>query len=340
MNHIKRNGWLIKGGLMLVMGIAIFSFIDYLREMAMHRMPEGLHEFRVADPIPDCSRWKQHMPATRDRATYDLYMQARKLWRSKIEWELTHSEARKILDDVDLASKRGDWGARALMAYFYRTGLGPLSSNKVLDKNADKAVEIARQAAAAGQPWGFYDLGVAHEHGYGGAIYDQDIAWAYYLKAARVGSPDAQMALAEAYQNAGRSDAHDAMWQCAFQQGHGPAAYKLALRAEVRGKYWESLNLYQEGVRFGSRICADNLYLMFNPDVRMAERKEIFEATGITTDQERGRRYLAISEALQVNPDLRLDRLNEFLPLPPAKLPEWRGVSDVITPESDGPPTY
>ncbi|SFV05204.1 SEL1-like repeat protein [Pseudoduganella namucuonensis] len=306
----------------------------------MHRMPEGLHEFRVADPIPDCSRWKQHMPATRDRATYDFYMQARKLWRSKIEWELTHSEARKILSDVDMASKRGDWGARALMAYFYRTGLGPLSSNKVLDKNAEKAVEIARQAAAAGQPWGFYDLGVAHEHGYGGAIYDQDIAWAYYLKAARVGSPDAQMALAEAYQNAGRSDAHDAMWQCAFQQGHGPAAYKLALRAEVRGKYWESLNLYHEGVRFGSRICADNLYLMFNPDVRMAERKEIFEVTGITTDQERGRRYLAISEALQINPDLRLDRLNEFLPLPPAKLPDWRGVSDVVTPEPDGPSTY
>ena len=43
-------------------------------------------------------------------------------------------------------------------------------------------------AVAAGQACGYYDLGVAHEHGYGGAAQDEKIAWGYYLKAAELGS--------------------------------------------------------------------------------------------------------------------------------------------------------
>jgi len=45
--------------------------------------------------------------------------------------------------------------------------------------------------ASTQRPWGYYDLGVAYEHGYGGAVQDDQIAWAYYLKAAELGSPEA-----------------------------------------------------------------------------------------------------------------------------------------------------
>ncbi|SFV09420.1 hypothetical protein SAMN05216552_10303 [Pseudoduganella namucuonensis] len=309
----------------------------------MHAIPQGLTRFNVTDPIPHCGRWKENMPATRDPEVYRLYIQARKLWRSKIEWELSRTEAQQILADVELASKKGDWGARALLAYFYRSGLGPLSSNKVLDQDADKTVAIAREAAAAGQPWGLYDLGVAHEHGYGGAAKDLEIAWAYYLKAARLGSPDAQLALADAYSEAGRSDAEDAMVQCAYQQGHGAAAYRLAIDAKVRKQYREALATYQAGITFGDKDCADALFLLFSRGYwtgASSKEREALSAIGIAADPERKARYDAISNALQINPDLKLGRLDEFLPLPPAKLPEWRGVSDVVTPESDGPPTY
>ncbi|MEF9927867.1 MAG: hypothetical protein RR983_01775 [Massilia sp.] len=91
------------------------------------------------------------MPRTRDPAAYRLYIDARKLWRSKIEWQLPRQEALSILHDVQAAANQGDWGARALMAYFYRTGLGPLDTNNVLDPDADKLVEILRSAAATGQ---------------------------------------------------------------------------------------------------------------------------------------------------------------------------------------------
>ncbi len=310
----------------------------------MHAMPQGLYSFKLmTDPLPVCGRWKQHMPTNRDPEVYRLYIEARKLWRSKIAWQLTRAEAQRILTDVDLASQKGDWGARALMAYFYRHGLGPLPSNHVLDPDADKTVEIARMAVAAGQPWGFYDLGVAHEHGYGGAYYDEEIAWAYYYKAAQLGSPDAQLALADAYSQANRPSSEETMLQCAFQQGHGAAAYKLGLKARINKRYQEAIKIYQEGVKFGSHECADALYLLFldgkwpNPD---EQERQALEALGVMTDPERTNRYLAISTALEINPDLKLSRLDQVLPLPPAKLPKWNGVEDAQEPESTERPTY
>ncbi len=321
-----------------------YFYADHLRYKAMHAMPQGLFSFNLmTDPLPVCGRWKQHMPTTRDPEVYRPYIAARKLWRSKIEWELTRVEALRILTDVNLAAQKGDWGARALMAYFYREGLGPLPSNHVLDPDLVKSVEITRTAVAAGQPWGFYDMGVAHEHGYGGAYYDEDIAWAYYYKAAQFGSPDAQMALANAYGEAGRVDAEETMLQCAFKQGHGAAAYNLGIKAEGNKRYKEAIQIYQEGAKFGNPACADALYLLFISGYwknSSEEKKQAIEALGITADPERANRYLAISDALKINPDLKLSRLDQVVPLPPAKLPKWNSVEDALEPESTERPTY
>ena len=284
------------------------------------------------------------MPSTRDPATYHLYIEARKLWRSKIEWQLTREETTRILTDVRKAADLGDWGARALLAHFYLEGLGPLESNNVLNPDPYKAVEIARMAAKEMQPWGLYDLGVAYEHGYGGAHYDVDLAWAYYLRAAQLGSPEAQMALASAYGEAKRPADEIIMQQCAYRQGHGPAAYALALDAGGDKRYQEGILLYQEGVKFGSLECARDLELMFNEgyfwDSDSDEEKAILRSLGIGVDPEREIRYRAIYEALQINPDLKLSRLDQVLPLPPTQLPAWSGVGDAVTPESKGRPAY
>ena len=222
---------------------AIYFYVDHVRYKAMHAIPPGFSRFDVTGPVPTCDRWRAHMPKVRDPEPYQMYIEARNRWRSKIEWQFTKDELLQILSDVRTASDKGDWGARALLAHFYRHGLGPLPKNKVLEPDADKTVAIARMAVEAGQPWGYYDVGVAHQYGYGGAYYDLDIAWAYYLRAAELGSPDAQMALAEAYVDAGRMDAEDQMLRCAYQQGHGPAASQLARIARFNKKYAESLRL-------------------------------------------------------------------------------------------------
>ncbi|APA71616.1 hypothetical protein YQ44_21840 [Janthinobacterium sp. 1_2014MBL_MicDiv] len=325
------------------MVIGAFSLNNYIKEKNLHTLPYGFHKFSLSDPLPACARWKEHMPATRDPVAYQLYIEARKVWRSKIEWQLTHEEATRILTDVRKAADLGDWGARALMAHFFLEGLGPLASNEVLKPDAYQAVEIARVAAKAMQPWGLYDLGVAHEHGYGGAHYDVDLAWAYYLRAAQLGSPEAQIVLAQAYSEAGRQDDAVIMLQCAYQQGHAAAAYNLGIQAEVKKRYKEALDLYQNGTKFGSRDCAAALELIFtdghgpNAD---DEDKAGFKLLGIKADASRKDRYNAIYDALQINPDLKLSRLDQVLPLPPAELPPWSSIQDAVEPESHDKPAY
>jgi hypothetical protein len=335
--------YLYIAGASVAIATGAYFFHRHLEYVKMHTIPDGLQAFDVNGPIPTCGRWKDTMPKTRDPAAYRLYIDARKLWRSKIEWQLTRQEALSILHDVQTAANQGDWGARALMAYFYRSGLGPLESNHVLDPDIDKSVEIVRAAVAAGQAWGYYDLGVAHEHGYGDATQDHQIAWAYYRKAAELGSPEAQMALASAYLKAERHDAEEAMVMCAYRQGHGPAAYDLGTAAKLQKNFREAIEYYQAGTRFGDKYSATVMMFFFDMEdwsLRDKTDQDALRQLDILPDPERKKRYDQISDALDVNPDLKLTRLDQVLPLPPAELPSWHGVQDAIEPEPDGPPTY
>ena len=335
--------WILIAGASVVFATGGYLLQRHLEYVNMHTIPAGLQAFDVNGPIPTCGRWKDTMPRSRDQAAYRLYIDARKVWRSKIEWQLTRQEALSILRDVQAAANQGDWGARALMAYFYRSGLGPLDTNHVLDPDADKSVEIVRMAVAAGQAWGYYDLGVAHEHGYGGATRDEQIAWAYYLKAAELGSPEAQMTLASAYLKAERRDAEEAMVMCAYRQGHGPAAYDLGMSAKLRKNFRAALEYYQAGTRFGNEPSAAALMLMFDTkkwSLREKQDQVALKELEILPDPERKSRYKQIDQALDINPDLKLARLNQVLPLPPAELPAWNGIQDAIEPEPDGPPSY
>jgi uncharacterized protein len=339
----KLQRWISILGLPLVFMAVALLIQNYSQEIKLHALPYGFKRFSPSDPRPPCGRWKEHMPATRDPTAYHLYMEARKVWRSKIGWQLSRTETTRILVDVSRAAELGDWGARALLAHFYFYGLGSLESNHVLDSNPEKAIEIQRMAAKEMQPWALYDLGVAYEHGYGGLPYDEDIAWAYYLRAAQLGSPEAQMALASAYRKAGRLDDEEQMQKCAYMQGHGPAAYELAMLARVRNRFDDAIHIYQAGVRFGSADSAAALWILFD-DGHWAnandEEKEALKQLGVMVDIERSGRYRLISEALKVNPDLKLGRLDSVLPLPPAQLPAWSGIDDAKDPESSGWPTY
>jgi hypothetical protein len=283
------------------------------------------------------------MPTSRDPVAYGLYIEARHVFRSKAAWQLTPEETTRILTDVRKAADLGDWGARALMAHFYLRGLGVLESNHVLDAAPEKAVEIARAAAKALQPWGLYDLGVAHEHGYGGVPMNNELAWAYYLKAAQLGSPEAQMTLASAYAAQGKMNEEEMMVQCAFRQGHGPAAFALGVDRRVSKNFKESISYFYEGVKFGSKDCASALYQLFDTGywITTAEAgKAALKDLHILSDGERSSRYRVIYNALAINPDLRLKLLHQVLPMPPTELPPWSGVEDAVEPESSDLPTY
>lgn len=70
------------------------------------------------------------------------------------------------------------------------------------------------------------------------------------------------------------------------------------------------------------------------------DAKAVLAALGVHLDLERSQRYESISDALKINPDLKLSRLDLVVPLPPAKLPRWAGVMGAVEPESTAPPTY
>lgn len=330
-------------GVFAALTVASLYLRENFQEKALHALPYGFKKFSLLEPLPDCGRWKEKMPTHRNVAGYHLYIEARKLWRSRRAWEFTLQENARILKDVSTAADMGDWGARALMAHFYLNGLGSLETNNVLESAPEKAIEIERLAVKAGQPWGFYDLGVAYDRGYGGVSPDEELAWAYYLRAAELGSPEAQMALASAYGKAKRLDDQEKMHQCAYRQGHGPAAYALATSAKVDGAHKEALVFHQEGVKFGSEECAVALRLLFKNGYWIAadkEAKAFLEPLGIFPDIGRSTRYQSIYDALVINPDLKLSRIDSVVPLPPAKLPSWNGVTDAVKLESNGPPTY
>lgn len=329
--------------LLVIITAGSLYILENFQEKALHDLPYGFKKFSISNPAPECGRWKEHMPTHREPDAFHLYIEARKLWRSKRAWLFTREENAKILNDVKTAADMGDWGARALMAHFYLNGLGGLDKNKVLGPLPEKAIEIERMAVKAGQPWGFFDLGVAYEHGYGGVPYDETLAWAYYLRAAELGSPEAQMALASAYGKARRLEDEEKMHLCAFRQKHGPAAYALAISAEINGLHWDALELHQEGVKLGCEECASALWLLFDNGYWVSADKEAKSSLvqlGIYRDAERSRRYEAISEALEINPDLKLSRLGAVVPLPPVKLPNWKGVNDAVEFESMEKSTY
>jgi hypothetical protein len=75
-------------------------------------------------------------------------------------------------------------------------------------------------------------------------------------------------------------------------------------------------------------------------DLRDKQDQAAFKELQILPDPEREYRYDQLADALDLNPDLKLTRLDQVLPLPPAELPAWQSINDAIEPEPDGPPTY
>jgi len=151
------------------------------------------------------------------------------------------------------------------------------------------------------------------------------------------------MALASAYRKVQRDDAEKAMIQCAFQQGHGDAADHFGTIAELRKDFGTALRYFQMGAEYGNKSSAFALRIFFDSEqwtLRDKKDQNSLKQLGVGPDPIRKQRYNEISDALELNPDLRLTRLDQVLPLPPAELPTWHGVQDAIAPEPDGPPTY
>ena len=217
-------------------------------------------------------------------------------------------------------------------------------------KRFDEALDTLDQIEGAPTPkaWNYRgyatrklgrtDEGIGYylKSGYG-LKQNQELALKYIRKAADLGNPDAQ------YYVAGLLAPHDRapdiarqMRRCAADQGHGRAAYELAINLAGRGDSHGAVLSYQKGVAAGGSGAAMSLEEAF----RAPESVDKRFALEVPKDPERSRRYQLIGEFLDNNTlaNPKVPDVDQVVPLPPAKLPPWDGTFEWEKQRAQVPP--
>ena len=257
----------------------------------------------------------------------DLFRQGMAATSYELIWPKDTRNFSKAAQLWQQAADQGHWKAAMNLAGLYEQGKG-------VPWDTEKAVQIVEALMKQGVPAAFDKMGIYHLEGTG-VKNSVDRAYAFWQLAADMGSPSAQAYLGSkldaAYDSPNQSfwgnrEVALKMLECSYAQGNASGAYELGLTLSAKDGespeyYARALQIYHDGVKFGSQQCANALN---------AEFDEITPFTGNAIDTARSDRYGIIADALRLNPDLRFPNLDKVLPLPPAKLPSWDGNPDTL----------
>ena len=184
-----------------------------------------------------------------------------------------------------------------------------------------ETLDLVEDLIKQGIPGGYYDMGRYLDRGFG-VVQDPDKAKAYYRHAADLGNPEAQYYVAELLGRIpGPDDVMLQMYNCAMEQGHAVAAYSIGMYRKAGKLYSEAVPAFQEAVRNGNASAARFLGGGFIT----TSLKEELRYMALSPDPERSRRYLLIDEFLTRYENLgaKVPDIDQIVPLPPAKLPDW-----------------
>ena len=190
--------------------------------------------------------------------------------------------------------------------------------------SGEEYLRLSQQLITSGVATGNYLVGVFLEHGAAGLEKNTEMSLRYFRKAADEGSSQAQFHLGNKLAPVDIAPyVAEQMRSCAAQQLHGEAARKLAVHFSIEERYQEAVNAFQMGVAAGDEISASFLehgYLGPEPDDK-------FNYLAQSKDVERANRYQITGRVLSnysyANP--KVPEINDIVPLPPAKLPQWDG---------------
>ena len=245
---------------------------------------------------------------------------------------------KKIVELTRKASHRKHWKAMLNLASLYLEKRDPA-------RGVDDALKLVDEAMLLGIPGAYDRMGTYFMKGKG-VDGDATRAFAFWQKAAQMGSPHAMTFLANKLDATYDSPA-DGWWanmpvaakmlECAFGQGYGPAADPLsALIAGSRPVTGQgnrtaeasarAVKVLHEGVKLGCEDCANSLRAEFNGSFNIAD----ILPTHI--DKARAERYkiFLLALALGFDPNQRFPNLDQVLPLPPAPLPAWNRDRDTL----------
>ncbi len=225
------------------------------------------------------------------------------------------------------AMKMGHWKAQLNLAGSYLQGVG-------VEQNIEKAIQLTEDLMRKGVPAAWDNMGAYYMGGIGDLKQDATVAYAFWQKAADMGSKSAQAYLGKKLMAIddrppdvwGNWPVGMKMLECSFAQGSADAAF--ALGGWLNGKdkslnedYERALKVLHEGVKLGSEKSAGYLSASFRQGDPLV---------GPVADVARADRYHILADALFYNRDLRFPNLDKVLPLPPAELPLWDGKKETL----------
>jgi uncharacterized protein len=221
------------------------------------------------------------------------------------------------------AMKLGHWKAQFNLAGLYLQGKG-------VPQDSEKALQLTEDLMRKGVPAAWDNMGAYYMGGIGGLKQDATVAYAFWQKAADMGSMAAQAYLGKKLD--ANHDEPPSFWgnrpvalkmlECAYAQGSPEGTFELGLTLkQIDNNYERALKVLHEGVKLGSEKSAGSLSASFRQGKALV---------GSTADVSRADRYHALADALYRNPDLRFPNLDKVLPLPPARLPFWDGKDETL----------
>ncbi|WP_424067566.1 SEL1-like repeat protein [Paraburkholderia sp.] len=187
----------------------------------------------------------------------------------------------------------------------------------------NETINLVEKLIAAGVPGGYYDMGHYLELGYG-VKKDENKARVYFRKAADLGSPEAQYYVGDLPSPRDRAPyISRQMMECATDQGYGKAASYLGIDLMDSKLYVQAIEAFQKGVRTGDEQSARFLGNGFD-----TKPSDVLYYLGLSRDPQRSRRYKLIAKFIDDNDGLnpKVPDIDQIVPLPPAKLPNWDGT--------------
>ena len=260
---------------------------------------------------------------TQQLYNYALYHDLHNMWTGKLGDAVWNGLARYYR----IAAMNGDYKANIRLQYLLKSGRisSDMPQTEVLNLNEELAKQLP--ATAYYNLYGYLDVGY-------GVRTEKDGKYAYLRKAADLGSREAQYTVAEMLADIEDSEETQEAFKyrlnlvkqlrsCASEQGLGEVSSNLGISLQMDKKYQEALKVFHQGVKNGDSISALVLSHAFESGVQ-ADNLNFLD---VSPDDERVKRYHMISSYLSRYDYLqpKVPDLDEILPLPPAKLPEWNG---------------
>ncbi|AVR96115.1 SEL1-like repeat protein [Pseudoduganella armeniaca] len=315
-------------------------YTHYKAEQALPRN-EQLPLFNPHRPAFTCEIEATKVPPIDAQA--DAWFREARALEDPDTWE-EDRDYKKIVQLTRAAAERRHWKAMLNLASLYLEKRDP-------PHGPDDALALVEEAMRLGIPAAYDRMGTYYMEGVGVAA-DATRAFAFWQKAAEMGSPHAMAYLGDKI-SATWDSPKDGFWAnipvatkmlgCALGQGYGPAASTLyylqawprlpnGSRSGSRTAATKALALQtlQQGIRLGCADCARFLFVEFERPHDLADMLVPH------LDKARSERYDILDDALRFNPDLRLPNLDKILPLPPAQLPQWNGDKKALIEAAKG----